>query len=180
MGTDPKCYRFSMKIYRVSLSAKIFLILFSLLFTTLGILFLIFNNAASIFERLIMLTGIIFCIVGICAMFRFTIIIDDKRIEIFNLNLSHILSRIKKKEVLSTSLSWDEIGDLNTCYVLYPENPIVILKPKSGIPKKKIEFMMLSMPVELISDILSHLSSDTRISLYSYLKRKIKGQKIKP
>lgn len=164
-----------MKVYKVSLSARIFFGFFSLLIILLGLFFFIYNKEINFLERAISILTIIICICGFLALNKIKIGISDDNIELFNFDVLAILLG-KGTAQITLSLNWDEIEELYAHYVLYPESPIIVLKPKLGIPKKRIEFMMFGMPIELLMDILSHLPQETKVSLYTYLKRKLEGK----
>ena len=147
------------KIYKVSISARILFLGLSLLILTSEFIF----PDVSISQRLLSLFLILFFMLGFFLLSKLKIIVDDDKIEF-------------KGGVRSNSLKWEEIGELNSLYVLFPESPIITLRPRSGISKKPIEFMLFGMTLDLLKDILSHIPSDTKVYLYTRIKRQLEGK----
>jgi len=164
--------------YKITTSSRIYITIFCLLISIGGFFFLIFNTSASLFQRLIVSLGILFFMGGSSALFTLKIGLDEQKVILFDIFDMRPLFLGKRIQRMDLSLNWDEIGELHTTYVLFPETADVILKPKKGINKKQIGFLVGvgGMPIELLKDILINLPPDTKIYLYPYLKRKLEGK----
>jgi len=163
-----------MKIYKVTNSAKILYAIFSL-FIIFSAILILFDKQSNIILKLLTPFAFILGVGGTYSMYKFKVIITNEKIETFNFNILPIFLGKRIRQTIP-SLTWDEIGEFDTRYVLYPESPIIVLKPKLRVPKEKIEFMLFGMPIELLVDIISHLPKETKISLYTYLERKLEGK----
>lgn len=160
------------RIYKVCKSVKIFVTCFFILMAVLGILFLKYSGQVSFLQRLIALIGIIFFIISILAILKIKVTIDNNQIEVRKVDIIKLFNwRIGESGVIVQNFLWSEISELTATYILFPENPIIILKPKVGINKKNIEFILFGISLDLFRDILSYLPSDTKIYLYPYLKK---------
>lgn len=148
------------KVYKTSISARIIFVAFSLLIIIFELIF----PEKEIPQRLISLFLIVFFMLGAFLLSKIRIIINEDGIMFGGQKTNY--------------LKWNEIGELNSIYVLFPESPIITLKPRKGLAKKPIEFMMFGMTLELLKDIISHLSPDAKIHLYTRLKRQLEGKQV--
>jgi len=104
-------------------------------------------------------------------LFSEKILVDDDKTVIYQLPIKKIL---KKEWEVKKNLRWDEIVELRSSYVLYPESPLITLLPQEEPKKRKIEILiggMGGMDLDLLKDIISHLPPSTKIYLYPHLEK---------
>lgn len=169
-----------MTIYKVNTSTKIFTTVFSFFIFYLAVDYLLFNIEIHFLLKLPLFFVTITILIGtMCSVYASNISVDDKKIKRLQINIFSRLMLKDKKTVEILSLDWEEIEGLRANYIFYPESPIITLKPKRGLNKKKIEFLlggMGGMPLELLKDILRHLSPNAKIDLYPYLEKMLKTE----
>lgn len=169
-----------MKIYKVTILTKIFIFVICVFSLNIGIIFLLYNTETTIFQQIIALFGIALFASGPYAMCKFKVIINDEKIEVSQINIIPFLLRQGVKNLTSnTSIFWNEVELLDSMYILFPEFlGVIILKSKTNSSEKIVKIPISGMSIELVRDIISHLPPETKVNLYSYLKRKLEGKLI--
>lgn len=151
------------KTYRIKPWARVLITLGCLFFSIGFTIFIICNKEATILQKLVMLIGILIFIDGAYVFNNIKATIDNDKIEIPPIKF---LPR-------TGVLYWDEIVELRSEYLLFPEAGIINLIPKHTSKKTPLRISIYGMPITLVQEILSHLSSDVKIYLYPYLKQKL-------
>lgn len=157
-----------MRMYKINVHTKIFTIIFLLLMCWLGS-FIFFDKEAVLYQKSV---GFLFMLGPFLSYFLFSekILVNDDKIAIYQLPIAKFF---KKGWEVKKFLRWNEIEELKSIYILYPESPIIILKPKDGVKKNKMEILlggMGGMDISLLKDIIARLPAGTPVSLYPYLK----------
>lgn len=156
-------------VYKVKSIAKIFINSIGLLCVVLGGIMIIFLRKDLDAQIVHWISSIVMILFGILAGYPFNkikVIIDDEKIEIVSVKF---IPR-------SGALPWNEIAELRSEYFLWPEGGIISLIPNINSSNKFIRFCIWGMPIDLLKDIISHLSPNAKIELYSYLGRKLEGK----
>ncbi|MDP2941848.1 MAG: hypothetical protein Q8N85_06340 [Candidatus Omnitrophota bacterium] len=156
-------------IYRINIPTKIFTIIFLVLMCWLGS-FVFFDEEAILYQKS---AGFLLMLSPFLSYFLVSekTLVDDDKIVIYRLLFKKIL---KKQGGIKTSLIWGEIVEFRSSYVLYPESPLITLLPRGEPKKRKIELLiggMGGMDLDLLKDILSHLSPGTKVYLYPHLEK---------
>lgn len=167
------------KTYKVDKLILFFIITFLVIMLILGFYFLKDNNQTSALQGVIALLGFVFFIISMVVFLKFKVIVDETKIEMHNFNVLKLFSWKKDNpsEIIQ-SLYWDEILEVTTSYVLFPENPIIILKPHVNSLNKPIEFMIFGLSLKLLKDILSHVHANARVDIYPYLEKMLNKKMI--
>jgi len=156
-----------MKTYRLILSAKIYITIISAFAAVFFIYFAIsFKNEPAMLRILCGILGLLFPF-GIYAYLTKKVVIYDTKIEVVPMPL------IQR----TGTLYWKDIVQVDTQYAFYPESGSIKLIPHISSGKKFIVIPVSGMPIDLLIDILSHVSPDTKISLYPYLEKRIEARK---
>jgi len=166
-----------MKIYRFSKRAKMSYSIFAIVIVWSSFL-IILDPKASIMLKIMVPIGLLMGIAGPWAIFRAEVATDEEKI--MWLNVVNILPMFSGKPIDKSTpiLYWSEIGEVTATYFLFAEAADLIIKPKQGIDKQPIGFLVGTgaFPLNLLRDILAHLPPDAKVSLYPYLKRKLEGK----
>lgn len=158
-----------MKIYKINLATKVFVILGVFIFAGLAIF--IFTVDAEARKSLFMMfwcsVAFLLGIFGMYFMYALNVIIDDEKIE--------YVTKLGKK-IRRRAIFWNEIIEVDSGYVLYPEGGWVKLIPSKTSSKRSMDVLVGLMSLELLKDILARIPKDTKVYIYPYLKRKIEGK----
>ncbi|MDP2923298.1 MAG: hypothetical protein Q8O30_06230 [Candidatus Omnitrophota bacterium] len=160
-----------MRLYKVNFVTIVFLAIF-FIFIIFLIIFGILDNGTSVFIKIFGGLLIPFIIYGVYLISTQGILVDDSKIEKLALPIKSLLCRRKYKT--EGVLFWNEIDNLRARYILYPESPIIILEPQKEVGKKRMEILIGGiggMDLYLLRDILAHIPSGTKISLYPHLEK---------
>jgi len=163
-----------MKDYKINILSKIYIISLCVFISLMCILYLLYNTRASFFERILIFFGILFFNVGFPLLTQKASTDKEKLLFSNSVSISSLFTNRDNHSIIY----WNEIGEVNASYFLFAETANVILKPKVGIKKKPIGFLVgfCGLPLDLLRDILAHLPPDAKVNLYPYLKRKLEGK----
>lgn len=154
-------------VYKIQPTAKFLINSVSILVIILGFIMAFFLKNDMAAQPIHWISAIVMIFFGILAIQSFNkleVIVDDEKIEL----------RIPLRKY--NSLSWNEIKELTSFYILFPEAGGITLIPEIQTGKKNVHISIWGMPIELMLDILSHLPPEARVYLYPYLKRKAEGK----
>jgi len=151
-------------VYKIKPTAKFLINSISILVIILGSIMVLFLKNDTTAQPIHWISAILMIFFGILAIQSFNkleIIVDDEKIEV----------RIPLRKY--NSLSWNEIKELTSFYLLFPEAGGITLISRIQTGKKNVHISIWGMPIQLMLDILSHLPPDAGVYLYPYLKRKV-------
>ena len=151
-----------MKTYRINLLNKVIYLLFCFTCFVGAIFFLISELDMALVEKTIAIIAVCFSAFAVYGINALKIMVDDEKITVKCGPL------FKGRTVF-----WYEIKEANTYYCMFPEQPVIILKPDGITKKKPLRIPLLSL--DLTRDIIFQLPRD-RIYIYPYLKHKLEGK----
>lgn len=159
-----------MKVYRIDFWTNIAHYIFFLLLATGACFYFIYNKEATLIDLFIFPFFLLFALCGIYSSTFFKVIVLSDRIE--------TQLPLLKIKTISKSVRWVDIVEITAIYYLFPGSAMLKIKSKQETGKIKMTYIPLlgSITVPLMKDILAHIPSTTRVSLYPYLKRKLEGK----
>jgi|GEM_PF-5443250 len=154
-----------MKTYQCNPTAKKCAVSYFIMFTIVLVMVIIMGQGLDILESLLYLSATVIFIIALQTVYTLKINVDDEKIELDPCHGG------------KTNLLWREIEEVETNYFLFPEKIAwFTLVPKSDSSKKKLFILFSAVSIEFAKDVFSHLSPDTKLHLYPYLKKKLENK----
>ena len=162
-------------IYRIEKKIRLLFFLVTIIIVLFGIYLIIFESGLSIFHRIICYLTILFFGISYYLISKVKFVINNESMECYKTDIKSLMKGIIQER--KQFIYWNDIKEMNTYYLLYPElMGFICFKLQSNFGQKEVEIPIGGMPLEMIKDILSHLPHGTTINLYPYLRRKVEGK----